>query len=76
MDLDKEGRPTTTNLAAVLKETKSLGKEACTKTFPNSTRLQTRNLFPLPQEAATRTPQLDSFIKPEIPQAVKTADKE
>ena len=26
--------------------------------------------------AATRTPQLDSFIKPEIPQLVKTSDKE
>ena len=26
--------------------------------------------------AATRTPQLDSFIKPEVPQPVKTSDKE
>ena len=75
-DSDEEERPTTTNLAAVSEETESSVKEACTKRLPNSARLQTRNAFPLPQVAATRTLQLDSFIKPEISQAVKTVDKE
>ena len=48
----------------------------CTKRLPNNAHLQTRNAFPLPQVAAARTPQVDSFIKPEISQAVKTVDKE
>ena len=75
-DLDEEDRPTTTSLAAVSEKTESLVKEACTKGLLNSARLQTRNIFPLFQVAATRTPQLDSFIKPEVPQPVKTLDKE
>ena len=73
---EAEDRPTTSNLAAVSEKTESLVKEACTKRLINSARLQTRNVFPLPQVAATRTPQLDSFIKPEVPQLVKTSDKE
>ena len=68
--------PTNTNLAAVSKKTESLVKKACTKRLINSACLQTRNVSPLPQVAATRTPQLDSFIKPEVPQLVKTSDKE
>ena len=75
-DDEAEDRPTTSNLAAVSEKTKSLVKEACTKRLINSARLQTRNVFPLPQVAATRTPQLDSFIKLEVPQLVKTSDKE
>ena len=76
-DPDDEERPTTSsNLVAVSESTELLIKEACTKKLPNSARLQTRNAFPLPQVAATRTPQLDSFIKPEVPQPVKTCDKE
>lgn len=66
----------TTNLMAVSKETESLVKEAYTKWFLNSARLQNRNLFTLPHVAATRTPQHNSFIKPEVPPPVKTIDKE
>ena len=58
------------------KRHESLVKEACTKRLINSAHLQTRNVFPLPQVAATRIPQLDSFIKPEVPQLVKMSDKE
>ena len=75
-DSDNEERPISSNLAAVSESTESLVKEACTKRLPNSARLQTRNAFPLPQVVATRTPQLDSFIKLEISQPVKTSDKE
>ena len=75
-DLDNEERPISSNLAAVSESTESLVKEACTKRLPNGARLQTRNAFPLPQVVATRTPQLDSFIKLEVSQPVKTSDKE
>ena len=75
-DDEAEDCPTTSNLAAVSEKMESLVKEACTKRLINSSRLQTRNVFPLPQVATTRTPQLDSFIKPEVPQLVKTSDKE
>lgn len=74
-DSDEGERPAT-RLLTVSEETESLLKEACTKRLLNSARLQTRNTFQLPQVAATRTPQLDSFIKPEISQPIKTADKE
>ena len=66
-DSDNKERPISSNLAAVSESTKSLVKEVCTKRLPNSTCLQTRNAFPLPQVVATRTPQLDSFIKLEVP---------
>ena len=70
-----EGRPTS-KVVEVSKETELLVKGACTKRLSNNTRLQIRNTFPLPQVAASRTPQLDSFIKPKVPQSSKTADKE
>ena len=75
-DSYKEECPTTTNLAAVSEETESLVTETYTKRFQNCVLLQTRNPFPLPQVAATRAPQLDSFIKLEISQPVMTIDKE
>ena len=75
-DSDNEERPISSNLAAVSESTESLVKEACIKRLPNNARLQTRNAFPLPQVVATRTPQLDSFIKLEVSQPIKTLDKE
>ena len=75
-DSDEKEHPTTTNLAAVSEKTESLFKEACTKRLLNSARLQIRNVFTLPHVATARTPQLDSFIKLEIPQPVKMSDKE
>ena len=75
-DSDNEECPISSNLAAVSESTASLVKEACTKRLPNGARLQTRNAFPLPQVVATRTPQLDSFIKLEVSQPVKSSDKE
>ena len=75
-DSDNEEHPISSNLAAVSESTESLVKEACTKRLPNGARLQTRNAFPLPQVVATRIPQLDSFIKLEVSQPVKTSDKE
>ena len=75
-DSDNEERPISSNLAAVSESTESLVKEACIKRLPNNARLQTRNAFPLPQVVATRTPQLDNFIKLEVSQPIKTLDKE
>lgn len=46
-------------LVEVSEETKMLLVQNCTRRMQNSSRLKTRNHYPLPKVAATRTPQLD-----------------
>ena len=71
-DSEKEECLATTNLAVVsVSSQESMHKETSKQCTPVN-----QECFPLLQVAATRTPQLDSFIKPEVPQPVKMSDKE
>ena len=56
-------------------ETEILIKDACTVRLEHANCLKMRNTYSLPQVAASRTPQLDNYFKPEIPGAAKTTDK-
>ena len=42
----------------------------------NKEKLTRRSRYPLPKVSATRNPQLDSFMKPEVSSATKSADRE
>ena len=74
-DSDNEGQPPS-KLVKVSEATKTFLKVSCTTHLPNSGHLQIRDAYSLPQVPATRTPQLDSYLKPEISQQGKAADKE
>ena len=74
-DSETKGRPTS-KVAEVSETTEALLKNSCTKRLANNTRLKIRDCYSLPQVAATRTPQLDNYLKPEVSQQTKTADKE
>ena len=65
-----------TNVATVSEETEILIKDACTVRLEHANRLKIRNTYSLPQVAASQTPQLDNYLKPEIPAAAMTTDKE
>lgn len=47
-----------------------------TKTLKNPERLKIRNAYGLPKVASTKTPQLEPFLKEEVPANAKTADRE
>ena len=72
-DEDSQGE---TKLVEVSEKTKSFLEESCRQSLPNSSRIQTRSRFGLPKVAATRTPQLDPFMKTEVNSATKSTDKE
>ena len=74
-DSDNEGQ-LPCKLVKVSEATETFLKGSCATCFPNSGRLQIRDAYSLPQVPATRTPQLDSYLKPEISQQGKVADKE
>ena len=44
--------------------------------MPNNVQRKARGCYPLPKVAASRTPQLDAYIKPDVPHQVKSADKD
>ncbi len=58
------------------KESAKFLNECCKQSFTNPGRLEIRNKYPLPKVAATRTPQLDSYMKAELSATTKTADRE
>ena len=60
----------------VSEETEAVIKTTCTIRLEYADRLKIRNTYPLPQVSASRTPQLDSYLKPEIPPASKATNKE
>ncbi len=60
----------------VSEATAELLTERCTLGLRNDARLKARRRYPLPKVPATRTPQLDGFIKSEVPMATRNADKE
>lgn len=65
-----------TSVVTVSEETRTVIKNACTVRLEHADCLKIRNAYSLPQVAASRTPQLDSYLKPEISPAAKTTDKE
>ena len=69
-------KDSSTKLVEVSKETKKLLTSMCTRRVKNAERLQTRSHYPLPKVPATRTPQLDSYLKSEISQGTKAGDKD
>ena len=65
-----------TNLHEVSEETRKLLEDKCMRGEPNDQRLKIRKGNPLPHVPATRTPLMDSHLKPEVPTSVKSLDKE
>ena len=65
-----------TSVAIVSEEMGTVIKNACTVRLEHADCLKIRNAYSLPQVTASRTPQLDSYLKPEISPAAKTTDKE
>ena len=73
-DSDPEDRPT--GLIEVSETTRQLLTQKCIRRMPNKERLARRSHYPLPKVAATRAPQLDSFMRLEVSPAVKSGDRE
>ncbi len=71
LDSDEES-----DLVEVSEATAELLTERCTLGLRNDARLKARRRYPLPKVPATKTPQLDGFIKSEVPMATRKADKE
>lgn len=63
-------------LVEVSEKTQSLLVEACTRSVPNNVRRKTRSAYPLPKVAATKTPQMDTFLKTDLSPASKALDKD
>ena len=59
-----------------MEETRKLLEESCTQRVQNSSRIKKRSHYPLPKVAATRTPQLDGFMRLEVSNVIKAGDKE
>ncbi len=64
------------DLVEVSEATAELLTERCTLGLRNDAHLKARRRYPLPKVPATRTPQLDGFIKGEVSTATRNADKE
>ncbi len=71
LDSDEES-----DLVEVSEATAELLTERCTLGLRNDARLKARRRYLLPKVPATRTPQLDGFIKSKVPMATRNADKE
>ncbi len=71
LDSDEES-----DLVEVSEATAELLTERCTLGLRNDARLKARRRYPLPKVPATRTLQLDGFIKSEVSMATRNADKE
>ena len=65
-----------TNVASVSEETATLITEACTVRLENPDRLKIRNTYSLPKVTASRTPQLDNYLKTEVQSTTRAVDKE
>ena len=74
--LDSDDEEDDGKLRDVSEKTHAFLTKKCTRCVPNETRLRTRGRFPLPRVPATRTPQLDPFIKTEMSAAAKQSDRE
>jgi len=75
MGLGKQQAPPT-NVAAVSEEMGSIISQACTSRLDNVDCLKVRNVYSLLKVAASRSPQLDSYLRSEMPPATKAVDKQ
>lgn len=73
---EEEDERTSTKLRAVSEKTKAFLTDRCTKGLSNEDRLKTRNQFLLPKVPATKTPQLDAYLKTEVSASTKSTDRE
>ena len=64
------------DLVSVSSETHHLLTSACTRSVSNSTRKRIRGHYQLPRVVATKSPNLDAFLKTEFPAHAKGLDKE
>ena len=74
-DSEAEDQPNT-KLVEVSERTEKFLRDKCTRRVPNTERRAIRERYPLPKVVATKTPQLDPFIKQEVSAAVKSTDKQ
>jgi len=70
-----KGAPAT-RFVEVTNETADFLKEKCSQRLHNDDRLSTINAYAFPKVPETKAPVLDAFMKPEVSQNAKTADKE
>ena len=73
---DSEAEDQPNDKIVVSEKTRKFLHEKCTRRVPNSDRMQIRGYYPLPRVPATRTPQLDSIMKPEASSTTKATDKQ
>ena len=64
------------DLVEVSEETHKLLTVACTQSVSNETRKRSHGHFPLPKVVATKSPNLDPFLRMEVPQNTKANDRE
>ena len=64
------------DLLTVSQETGHLLTSVCTRSVSNETRKRIRGRYQLPKVVATKSPNLDAFLKPEAPAHAKGLDKE
>ena len=74
-DSEAEDQPND-KMVEVSEKTKKFLQEKCTQRVLNRDRMQIRGHYPLPKVPATRTPQLDSIMKPEASSTTKATDKQ
>ena len=74
-DSEAEDQPND-KMVEVSEKTKKILQEKCTRRVLNRDRMQIRGHYPLPKVPATRTPQLDSIMKPEASSTTKVTDKQ
>ena len=65
-----------TGLVEVSETTRKFLQTKFTQSVANDRRRRTKGRFPHPKVEAVRTPKLDDFLKQEISQTTKSADKE
>lgn len=75
-DASEMGGEDIAELTEVSDETHQLLTTVCTRSVSNEKRKRIRSDFPLPKVPATRSPNLDAFIRPELSQTAKSQDKE
>ena len=74
-DTDEEGEAQA-DLIEVSNKTYKLLSNMCTQSVSNETRRRVRNRYSLPIVTATKSPNLDAFMRTEISSSTKTSDKE
>ena len=64
------------NVREVSEETCEFLTRACSHSVSNEARRQCQRRYPLPMVAATKSPNLDPFMRTEVSSSVKADDKE